>query len=275
MTPDGTRAARGEGEATRAGRAHVHRMDPRISARRTAVTREQGRRRLRVLVIGLAGAACLVGVWFLLHSPLFSARSVTVTGNVHETAAQVVAQAGLTSRPPLLDVDAGAAAARIEELPWVRTRDGTGVLARRRAHRGDRGDAAFRGQRLPAANWESLSNDGRVLSVSATRPPGLLLLAVPEAPGAPGTELSAKDASGLRVAATLPASFATQVTAVTVEPAGWVQLAMTTPIVVDIGSAAELTAKYEDVSSILAGATLHNGDVIDVSVPDAPTVTTG
>ena len=59
----------------------------------------------------------------------------------------------------------------------------------------------------------------------------------------------------------------------TVEPAGWVQLAMTTPIVVDIGSAAELTAKYEDVSSILAGATLHNGDVIDVSVPEAPTVT--
>ena len=111
--------------------------------------------------------------------------------------------------------------------------------------------------------------------MSATRPPGLLLLAVPAGAGAPGTELSAKDASALRVASTLPASFAAQVTAVTVEPAGWVQLAMTTPIVVDIGSAAELTAKYEDVSSILAGATLHNGDVIDVSVPDAPTVTTG
>jgi hypothetical protein len=29
------------------------------------------------------------------------------------------------------------------------------------------------------------------------------------------------------------------------------------------------------VTSILAGATLHNGDVIDVSVPDAPTVTAG
>ena len=33
-------------------------MDPRISARRTAVIREQGRRRLRVVVIGLAGTAC-------------------------------------------------------------------------------------------------------------------------------------------------------------------------------------------------------------------------
>jgi hypothetical protein len=73
----------------------------------------------------------------------------------------------------------------------------------------------------------------------------------------------------------LPVSFAAQVTAVTVEPAGWVQLALTTPILVNIGTATELAAKYEDVSSILAGATLHNGDVIDVSIPQAPTVTPG
>jgi len=63
---------------------------------------------------------------------------------------------------------------------------------------------------------------------------------------------------------------------VTVEPAAsgaWVQLAMTTPILVDIGNATQLSAKYEDVSAILAHATLHNGDIIDVSVPKAPTVT--
>jgi len=65
------------------------------------------------------------------------------------------------------------------------------------------------------------------------------------------------------------------VTGVTVEPQGWIQLTMTTPILVDIGSTAQLTAKYEDVSAILAGATLHTGDVIDVSVPQAPTVTPG
>jgi hypothetical protein len=50
---------------------------------------------------------------------------------------------------------------------------------------------------------------------------------------------------------------------------------MTTPLLVDIGSPSQLEAKYEDVTSILAGATLHTGDVIDVSVPDAPTVTGG
>ncbi len=249
-------------------------MDPRISARRVAVTRDLGQRRLRVLAIGLGGTALIVGGWFLLHSPLFSARSVTVTGNVHETAAQVEAQAGLASQPPLLDVNAGAAAARLERLPWVRSAavhvswpDGVHIAITEEVPRFVVSDAGGR--------WVSLSADGRVLGVSATRPPSLLLLSVPEPPGAPGSELSAKDEPALRVASTLPAAFAAQVTAVSVERAGWVQLAMTTPIAVDIGSTAQLTAKYEDVSSILAGATLHNGDVIDVSVPDAPTVTSG
>jgi cell division septal protein FtsQ len=227
-----------------------------------------------VVVIGLAGTGCLVAGWFLLHSSLFSARSLTVTGNVHESAAQVEAQAGLAGHPPLLDVNTGAAASAVEQLPWVRSAtvhvswpDGVQIQVTE--------DVPRLVVSQPDGHWDTVSADGRVLSVSTSRPPGLILLTVPQAPGAPGSAISARDEPGLRVASTLPASFAAQVTAVTVEPAGWIQLAMTTPILVDIGSATELTAKYEDVSSILAGATLHNGDVIDVSVPDAPTVTPG
>ena len=249
-------------------------MDPRISARRTAVIREQGRRRLVVAGFVLGVALLIVGGWFILHTPLFAARSVTVTGNVHETAAQVVSQAGLADRPPLLDVNGAAAAARLERLPWVRTAtvrvswpDGVHIAVTEETPRFTAATAA--------GQWESLSNDGRVLEESATRPTGLLLLTVPQPPGDPGTVLSARDSAGLRVAASLPASFVGQVTGVTVEPAGWVQLTLTTPVAVDIGTATQLTAKYEDISAILAGAALHNGDVIDVSVPDAPTVTSG
>ncbi len=270
MTRDGTAAGKGAS----GGKGRVRRMDPRIRARRTAVIKGQGRRRLVIAGGALGVASLVVGGWFLVHTPLFSARSLTVTGNVHETASAVVAQAGLAGHPPLLDVNAGAAAARLEELPWVRTAavhvswpDGVHIAITEETER-------FTVE-TPAGKWESLGSDGRVLGESATRPPGLLLLAVPEPPGQPGTVLSTKDAPGIRVASTLPASFVGQVTAVTVEPAGWVQLALTTPVVVDIGTTTELTAKYEDVSSILAGATLHNGDVIDVSVPDSPTVTAG
>ncbi|HSZ37669.1 MAG TPA: FtsQ-type POTRA domain-containing protein [Acidimicrobiales bacterium] len=265
----------GQGSGSRppkSGRGGGGRIDPRISARRTAVIREQGRRRLRILAIGLAGTALLIGVWFLLHTPLFGARAVTVTGNLHESAAQVIDQAGLGSHPPLLDVDAGATAARIEQLPWVKSAsvsvswpDGAQIKITEETPRFAVSEAG--------GHWAAVSADGRVLAVSVAREDGLLLLAVPQAPGAPGSVLSARDDAGLDVASTLPVSFAAQVTGVTVEPAGWVQLSMTTPIAVDVGTATQLTAKYEDVSSILAGATLHNGDVIDVSVPDAPTVT--
>jgi cell division septal protein FtsQ len=271
MTPVDTKERKAT-PATPSGRGR--RMDPRISARRTAVLREQGRRRLIIAGVALGVAALAVGGWFLLHTPLFAARSVSVTGNVHETASEVVTQAGLAGHPPLLDVNAAAAAARLEQLPWVRSAkvhvswpDGVHIAVTEETPRFTVGTAA--------GAWAVLSADGRVLEESAARPPGLLLLTVPAPPGQPGTLLPAKDAPGLRVASTLPASFVAQVTAVTVEPAGWVQLSLTTPVVVDVGTPAELTAKYEDVTSILAGATLHNGDVIDVSVPDAPTVTSG
>ena len=100
----------------------------------------------------------------------------------------------------------------------------------------------------PGGQWESLSADGRVLGESptpASRPPA------PHGASAarrPGHGARQEAAPGLRVASSLPASFSGQVTQVTVEPAGWVQLALTTPVVVDIGTAAELTAKYRDIS---------------------------
>ncbi len=250
------------------------RMDPRMSARRKAVARQAGRRRLLWVAVVLAVVTVGVLVWFVLHTVLFGARAVTVTGNVHETPAQVVAAAGLASHPPLLDVDPAAVAARVERMPWVRAAsvrvswpDGVHIAIHEEAPH-----LAVQGA---GGTWLSVSDDGRVLAATPSQPPGLLVLQVPVTPGGPGTVLPARDAAGLRVAATLPPSFAGQVTTVTVEPAGWVQLALTTPLHVDIGTATELTAKYEDVSAALAGATLHAGDVIDVSVPRAMTISPG
>ncbi|HVA10285.1 MAG TPA: FtsQ-type POTRA domain-containing protein [Acidimicrobiales bacterium] len=249
-------------------------IDPRISARRTAIARQQGRRRLWVLVSIAVVATLGAGVWFVLQSPVFSARALTVSGAVHETAAQVEAAAGLSTHPPLMDVRAGASAVAVERLAWVRTAtvsthwpDGVHITVTERVPK----------LAMAASNgtWAELTADGRVLALDAAQPPGLVVVTGPQPPGIPGSFLGPADQAGIRVASTLPVSFAAQVTAVHVEPGGWVQLAMTTPILVNIGTATQLPAKYEDVTAILAGATLHSGDVIDVSVPGAPTVAGG
>ena len=270
MTPTTTRNRPPAGSA-RPPRAPIN---PRVAARRTAVTRQQGRRRLRVLVALCIGTSVLVGAWYLVHSSLFSARVVTVVGATHETAAQVISAAGLSARPPLVTISAGAAAARVTRLPWVRSAsvavhwpDGVRITVAEEV-------PAF-AMSGSAGTWVEMSAEGRVLARSAVRPPGLLQVSGPVLPGAPGTALSRRDRAALDVASTLPASFAAQVTDVVEEPGGWVQLAMTTPILVDVGLPVQLPAKYEDITSLLAGATLHTGDVIDVSVPDAPTVTRG
>jgi cell division protein FtsQ len=250
-------------------------VDPRISARRTEVTRQQGRRRLRVAGALVAAAVLAFAAWSLLHSPLFAARAVTIVGATHETAAQIEAAAGLSGHPSLLDVNTAAAQRGLERLPWVRAAlvsvhwpDGVRVVVVEQA--------AKLVMPVAGGRWAELAASGRVLAVVATRPPGLMELTGPRQPPRPGGTLRGSDQVGLEVAATLPPSFRAQVTGVNVESAAsgaWVQLTMTTPILVNIGNASQLTAKYEDVTTMLANVTLHNGDIIDVSVPGAPTVT--
>ncbi|MGO9458249.1 MAG: cell division protein FtsQ/DivIB [Acidimicrobiales bacterium] len=259
-------------------------LDPRIRQRRAAVTRRRGRRRLVVVVCLAALAAAAVGGWFLLHSRWLSARVVTVVGSVHTPPAEIEAVAGLAGHPPMVDVDPGAAAARLEQLPWVRSAtvqrqwpDGVRVTVVEetpvavvappagdpRAHAG-----------TPGA-WALVDRAGRVLADRPGPPAGLVRLEPPSRPGAPGSWLAPAAGPGLVVAATLPRAFSAQVTAVVVNRGGQVTLDMTTPVTVKLGDTTQLDQKYEAAAAALAGAKLAAGDVINVSVPDSTTVGPG
>ena len=174
------------GPASRGGGRSI---DPRISARRSAVTRQQGRRRLRILMIGLLGTAVLVGLWFVVaHTALLAARAVTVVGDTHETSDQVITAAGLAW---------ATTAARCQHRrgrrghrgPALGThRRGERALARRRAHRHHRGDPPT-GRR--PAQWAV----GRLWPptvgcwpTAATQPPGLLVLHALDAARAGGLD---------------------------------------------------------------------------------------
>lgn len=98
-------------------------MDERLRARRRQVAQEHARRRRRVassvVVLVLAAAAALA----VARSPLFDIAEVRVVGVGGEDAREVREAASLRPGDNLLSVDLGAAAARVADLPWVRTAD--------------------------------------------------------------------------------------------------------------------------------------------------------
>lgn len=76
--------------------------------------------RLRLLALAGAAVELVVLVW-LLAGPVFSLRSIEVTGAHHLSAAQVRAATGLAGHPSVLGLDADTIRRRLELLPWVRS----------------------------------------------------------------------------------------------------------------------------------------------------------
>lgn len=269
--PDGRPPLDGGAAAGRLG------IDPRIRQRRVEVLRSQGRRRLRV-VLGVLGVAVLaIAGLALLHTPVFSARAVSVTGAHPATGtAAIVGAAGLGGHPPMISLDPGAVAGRVETLPFI-------ASARVSRHWPDGVQIAVT-ERVPAlqmsgpaSSWSVLDVHGRTLEVGPGPVPGLVVFVVRTRtggvpPARVGRSLPPSASAGLLVCRSLPKAFSGQVGSVTVAPAGTVSIALGSGITVQLGTATDLAAKFEDVAAILAHGTLHPTSTIDVSVPASPTV---
>ena len=97
-------------------------IDPRFRRRWAEARREEGRRRLRVVLAGLALVALLALAVGLVYSPLFNVRHVVVVGDVHTPRAQVLAAAGLSGTSGsvrMLDAGSAREVRAVEALPWV------------------------------------------------------------------------------------------------------------------------------------------------------------
>ena len=252
-------------------------IDPRIHQRRVDVRRIQGRRRLRWIGGALAAAVLVVVVVGLAHTPWFGAQAITVTGpHPHTPQGAIVDAAGLQHHPPLVSVDPGVVARRVEALPFIAT-------ARVRRHWPDGVQIAVT-ERVPVVQmagpgpaWSLLDGHGRTLRVGPGRLPGPVVFIVHTAtagiPPAPvGRSLPPSAGPGLEVCRTLPPAFVGQVVSVTVAADGSISMALDSGINVLFGTDADRTAKYEDIATILAHGTLDATSTIDVTVPESPTV---
>ena len=177
------------------------RIDPRFAERWTRVRREQGRRRLRILVA--AGAVVVVtglGVG-ALYSPLLNVRHIRVSAPASVPRPQLLAIAGVSHPRPLVDIDAGQVAARLDAVPslgaarvtkqWPATltisvvrRTPVAVVARAVPAEGRPGTPA-----TSSPGWATVDATGRVLATVQAAPGLPVLQGLGEVP-APGQWLA-------------------------------------------------------------------------------------
>ena len=244
-------------------------MDPRLRERRVAVKRDEGRRRLRFLgvcvgVITLAGAAAGAS-----RSPLLDVDLVEVTGAAHVTPATVISAARIELGDLMVEVDAAAAATRIERLPWVARaevrRQWPGTV---HIHVAERTAVAA----VPArGGWATVDATGRVLERTADAPAELG--AVVEVEPITGDRVPADLRDALTVAAAIPPHLLGRVAGVRPAAEG-LELPLRPGGVVRFGTTAQLGEKLTALATMLDRV---QGPVatIDVRVPDAPVLTRG
>jgi cell division protein FtsQ len=246
------------------GRAQHPPIDPRIRARRVAVAREAGRRRLRRLLLVLALAAVTGAVAIVMWSPLLDVDRVAVAG-AGARAASVRAAAGVEPGAALLLVRTGGVEERVEELPWVAearaTRELPGTLRITVTERPPVGFAT-----RPDGTAAIVDATGVVTEVAASAPAGLPGLVTAAPPPRPGKVVT--PGASARVAAAL-GPLAGRVTRVSVDR-GEAALTLTDARVVRLGDLTRLDEKARAAAAVLDAPGLPAVAYVDVRVPSAP-----
>lgn len=247
-------------------------IDPRIRARRVAVTRAAGKRRLRIL-LSVVTLLCGFGLaWLTVQSPLLDVDHVRVVGAQQASRTAILEAAHVHRGAALLFIDTGAIARRVERVPGVGaahvSRDLPGTLRIRVTER-----APLAWARGPGGAVV-IDRDGRVIRTTAAPPAGLAELRGLTRAGAPGTLVAPRGAAN--VLARLPAALRARVGAVLVAH-GDVALRLSgagggVPAAeVRLGPPTDVAAKGAAALAVLQSLGAHAVAYVDVRVPDAPT----
>ncbi len=258
-------------------------IDPRIRERRIAVRRDEGRRRLRLLVVGGSlVAAGLVG-WLATRSPLLDVDTIHVVGSRHTSAAVVVRATGVRRGDAMLDVDDGAVASRVRALPWVDTatvrREWPGTVTvdvtERRAVAAARGPSASATQET----WFLVDADGRLLARQSHAQEGLPAIEGGPFGDSPGATIDASGRGALAVARAIGPDRVPQIPVVAVVDGDQLELRLAGDSpgrsggVVRFGPADQIREKLLAVFTVLDHVDLRGLAVLDVRVPSAPVIT--
>lgn len=258
--------------STRAKRKQPTPIDPRIKQRRVEVTRDAGRRRLR-LVLGTLGVVALGAAGAgLTQTPALDIDRVVLVGATRTPLEQIRMVAGLEPGTPLTSVRAGEGARRLEALPWVASasirRQWPGTVE------------VVLTERVPAAalaradgKWSIVDLEGRVLEVVATPPVALAHVHGAGRAARAGHHVAPSAVPGIRAAAAMPLSLRKLVGGINLTPQG-IELGLTAGKgIVRLGDADRLEEKLRAAATVLSRVPSRTVSVLDVRVPRAPVLT--
>lgn len=227
--------------------------------------RRRPRSRWRAAFFVLAGLAIVIGAgWALLGNRVLVVRSVTVTGTRLLSPGQVIVAADVPPGTPLLRVDAGAVARRVDAIPQVAsatvTKDWPDRLVIAVTER-----VPVMAVRMAGGGYDLVDQTGVVVRWAKVQPAALPLLQT----SLPGAALrgSAEVVAAAGVLAELSPWLAGQVTAVQAtqlaQGSEQVTLDLRDGKTVQWGSPGDAAQKNREVAILLPGGA-HQ---IDVSVP--------
>ena len=249
-------------------------MDPRMRARRIAVLRSEGRRRLRILAGVFCLAAAAAGAWAVSRTSAMDVDRVVVAGVGADLRGEVQRSSGLATGMPMLFLDIEEARQAVASLPWVRAaevrRDWPATVLIEVEPR--TAVAA-----VPAARGRLALIDGTGHAMGWIRPgerrdpaDGLIHIAEPFY-GDLG-DVHARAHGALAVAQPIPSDLRDWIVAVALDDASGIRLELYGGATAVLGEPVLVDDKISAVRAVLAGAELECVQVIDVIMPDTATV---
>lgn len=235
------------------------------------VRRDEGRRRLRVLLAAAVTVGTASGVFGLTRSPLLDVDRVDVKGAQNTPVAEVVAASGLSGGPPLVDLDLAVIERSVEALPWIAEATAT----RRFPNRVEvqvRERVPLAAVVTPVDGVAMVDETGRVLSHTDSAPDGLIRIEQTITHAAPGTSVAGSTRGALDLVDLLPPLLADRVAAVRVDAGGRIDLRLDDRITVLVGEPVELETKLVALATLVERVDLRTARSIDVRVPSAPVV---
>ncbi len=247
-------------------------LDPKVRARRIALKRAAGRRRLRKLLWVSGITFVVLAVWFAFRSPLLDVDHVKVIG-VRSALPETVAKlANVKTGTNMIDVDVHDVARRIAAVPYVKyvevSRDWPGTLTIKVTERSPRVAVGI------GKEFAVLDDEDVYFRTSSVRPANLVLVTGVEGLSKPGDSLAGSAKDVVKFAHDIPVAVADLMGVDSIHRAsnGDVTINLLSGQIVIVGDPTQARAKLLAVAAVLQTKKGKIAHTIDVQVPELPVV---